>query len=158
REHDGNCRGRLPSCLDERRRWGEDYVDIHADKLGHQRGQLIDVLRPLPFDDDVGPLDVTEVTQARPQPLTCGTFEGKAEKPNARGLRPRLRARRERPRRCAAEERDERAPPHVGHRAFLPPWRASRSTACSTYPTEAGRSLGQTCSIAHRVASCRIFS
>src|SRR5262249_12981814 len=54
-----------------------------------------------------------------------------------------LRACRERPRDRAAEERDELAPPHVGHRAFLPPWRASRSTACSTYPTEAGKSLGQ---------------
>src|SRR5215831_1768233 len=64
REHDGNCRGRLPGSLDERRRWGEDHVDIHADKLGHQRGQLIDILRPLPFDDDVGALDVAEVRPA----------------------------------------------------------------------------------------------
>ena len=93
-EHDGNCRGRLPSRLDERRRWGEDHVDMHADKLGRQRGQLIDVLRPLPFDDDVGALDVAEVTQARPQPLTCGTFEGKAQKPDARGFRTLLRPRR----------------------------------------------------------------
>jgi hypothetical protein len=87
REHDGNCRGRLPSRLDERRRWGEDHVHMHADKLGHQRGELIDVLRPLPFDDDVGALDVPEVTQARPQPLTCGTLEGKAQKPDARRFR-----------------------------------------------------------------------
>ena len=86
REHDGNCRGRLPSRLDERRRWGEDHVHMHADKLGHQRGQLIDVLRPSPFDDDAGALDVAEVTQARPQPLTCGTLEGKAEKPDALAL------------------------------------------------------------------------
>ena len=92
REHDGNRRGRLPSRLDERRRWGEDHVDMHADKLGRQRGQLIDVLRPLPFDDDVGALDVAEVTQARPQPLTCGTLERKAQKADARRFRPLLRA------------------------------------------------------------------
>jgi hypothetical protein len=73
---------------------------MHADKLGHQRGQLIDVLRPLPFNDDVDAFDVTEVTQARPQPLTCGTLEGRAKKPDARRFR-LLRARREWPR-CGA--------------------------------------------------------
>src|SRR5262245_54584198 len=72
--------------------------------------QLIDVLRPSPFDDDAGALDVAEVTQARPQPLTCGTLEGKAEKPDARRFRPLLRSRRERPRGSAAEQRDELAP------------------------------------------------
>src|SRR5262245_18945955 len=97
REHDGNYRGRLPSRLDERRRWGEDHADMHADKLGRQRGQLIDVSRPLPFDDDFGALDVAEVTQARPQPLTCAALEGKAQKPDARWFRTLLRNRRDRP-------------------------------------------------------------
>src|SRR5262249_49563798 len=57
-------------------------------------------------------LDVPEVPQARPQPLPCGTLEGKAENPDARRFRPLLRARRERPRRRAADERDELASPH----------------------------------------------
>jgi hypothetical protein len=77
---------------------------VHADELGYQCGQLIDVLRPLPFNDDVGAFDVAEVTQARPQPLTCGTLEGKAQKPDARRFR-LLRPRRERPRDPRAAER-----------------------------------------------------
>jgi hypothetical protein len=112
REHDGNCRGRLPSRLDERRRWGEDHVHMHADELGYQRRQLIDVLRPLPFNDDVGAFDVAEVTQARPQPLTCGTLEGKAKKPDARRLR-MLPMRPQRPCDRATEQSDELTPPHV---------------------------------------------
>src|SRR5262249_35422211 len=83
------------------------------DKLSRQRGQLIDVLRPLPFDDDVGAFDVAEVTQARPQPLTCGMLEGKTKKPDAWRFRRLLRSRRQRPRdRRAANERDERAAFH----------------------------------------------
>ena len=50
-------------------------------------------------------LDVAEVTQARPQPLTCGTLEGKTKKPDAWRFRRLLRARRERTRGRAAEER-----------------------------------------------------
>src|SRR5262249_1630665 len=42
-----------------------------------------------------------------------------ADKSEPRHLR-LLRARRERPRRCAAQQRDERAAPHAYHRAFLP--------------------------------------
>jgi hypothetical protein len=72
-------------------------------------------LRPLPFDDDVGALDVAEVTQARPQPLTCGTLEGKAQKPDARWFRTLLRTRRERPSGRAADESEELAPPHGGY-------------------------------------------
>jgi hypothetical protein len=90
------------------RRWGEDHVDIHADKLGHQRGQLIDVLRPLPFDDDVGALDVAEVAQARPQALLCDKLRDKAEKPDSRQFRTLLRPHREWPTsRRAPEESDE---------------------------------------------------
>jgi hypothetical protein len=55
----------------------------------------------------VGAFDVAEVTQARPQPLTCGTLEGKAKKPDARRFRRLLRARRERPCHRGAEKRDE---------------------------------------------------
>src|SRR5215831_11209725 len=92
---------------------------MHADKLGRQRGQLIDVLRPLPFDDDVGAFDVAEVTQARPQPLTCGTLEGKTKKPDAWRFRLLLRAGHERPRgRRAAEQRDKLATSHVPFAAY----------------------------------------
>src|SRR5215831_2499298 len=87
---------------------------MHADKLSRQRGQLIDVLRPLPFDDDVGAFDVAEVTQARPQPLTCGTLEGKTKKPDGPQLRRLLRARRERPRSRTAAECDQQFPPSDG--------------------------------------------
>jgi hypothetical protein len=52
-----------------------------------------------------------EVTQARPQPLTCGTLEGKAEKPDARRFRPLLRARCERPRSRRAAKRGYQFPP-----------------------------------------------
>jgi hypothetical protein len=86
---------------------------MHAHKLGRQRGQLIDVLRPTPFDDDVRALDVAEVTQARPQPLTCGTLEGKPQKPDARRSRPLLRECGKRPCRRAAEQRYERAAPRM---------------------------------------------
>src|SRR5262249_38581083 len=69
--------------------------------------------RPLPFDDDVGAFDVAEVTQARPQPLTCGTLEGKTQKPDARRFRRLLRVRDKRPgNRRAADERDELASFH----------------------------------------------
>jgi hypothetical protein len=90
---------------------GEDHVHMHADELGYQRRQLIDVLRPLPFNDDVGAFDVAEVTQARPQPLTCGTLEGKAKKPDARRLR-MLPMRPQRPCDRATEQSDELTPPH----------------------------------------------
>src|SRR5215475_8070223 len=112
REHDGNCRGRLPGRLDERRRWRENHVHMHAHKPGRQRGQLIDVLRPTPFDDDVRALDVAEVTQARPQPLTCGTLKGKPQKPDARRSRPLLRECGKRPRCRAAKQCYEVAPLH----------------------------------------------
>src|SRR5215472_1972110 len=52
-----------------------------------------------------------------------------------------LRARGERPSCRTTEQRDELAPPQVGHRGSSP---ADRPTARSTYRTRAGKALGQT--------------
>jgi hypothetical protein len=49
---------RLPGRFNEGRRRGEDHIDRHVHELGRERGQLPNVLRPSPFDDDVVALDV----------------------------------------------------------------------------------------------------
>ena len=113
-EHDGDRFGRLPGGLDLGRRSREDDVDIHADQLGRKFRQLVDLFRPPELNDNVLALDIAEVAQARPQclhPWRVSRGGGGTEEadPSNRRL---LRARRERPRRRAAEKRDELPPFH----------------------------------------------
>jgi hypothetical protein len=118
-EHDGNGFGRLSRGLDHRRRRREDDVDIHAHQLGREFRQLLNPVRPAKFNDDVLALDITVTAQARPQrldPARAGRGGPEVEVSEPRDFCRLLRARRERPHRRAADERDELASPENEHR------------------------------------------
>src|SRR5262245_7283894 len=115
REDDGNCRARPPGRFNEGRRWGEDHIDRHTRELGRKRGQLLDVLRPSPLDDDVAALDVAHVAQTCPQAIPSERLGDKAEKSDAWQLRALLRPCGERPGRRRAEQGYHRAPSYVEH-------------------------------------------
>src|SRR5262249_2811229 len=113
-EYDRNERGGLHSRSDPAAR-GDDDIDLHADELGGDLGEaLLLSLRPAILDDDVAALDPAEL----PRPLREGggpqappRRRGGAEHAYGAPLR-LLRARRKRPRRRAAEKRDELASLH----------------------------------------------
>src|SRR5262245_11516602 len=91
----------------------DDYVDPSTNEVGRQGRQPVELaLRPAVFDRHVLPLDIAGILEALAkcaQPVRvrrCGL-----EKPDHRHRR-LLRARRDWPRGCRAEQRDERAPPH----------------------------------------------
>jgi hypothetical protein len=50
----------------------------NVDELGRQRGQIFDLLRPSPLNDNVAALDVAEVAQARPQAVAWLKLRDKA--------------------------------------------------------------------------------
>src|SRR5262245_25903324 len=68
-------------------------------------------------------------------------FNKRGIKKSDRRHRGLLRARRERPRSRAAEQRNELTPPHVGHGASSPP--ATRGPVSSACHNAAGKSFGQ---------------
>src|SRR5262245_13303857 len=68
-------------------------------------------------------------------------FNKRGIKKSDRRHRGLLRARRERPRSRAAEQRNELTPPHVGHGASSPP--ATRGSVSSACHNAAGKSFGQ---------------
>jgi hypothetical protein len=82
--------------------------------LGKVRQSFALIAPPSVLDGDILTLDIANLTEAAPK---CGyerciRFRARVvEEPNDRQGR-RLRARRERPSRHAAEKRDELAPPH----------------------------------------------
>jgi hypothetical protein len=88
-----------------------DYdIDFQPDKLGRDLGSaLVAALRPTILDRDGAPLDPPEFAQPLHKtgnPLAGDRRRGRAPEPDGRQLR-RLRARHERPRGRAAEQRDE---------------------------------------------------
>src|SRR6516165_11580697 len=94
---------------------GHDHGDLAADELRrHRRKPIIPILGKAILDSDVLPLDKSGLVQALPecanQVLGAGRRRG-AEKAD-HWHRRLLRARSERPRGCAAEERDELAALH----------------------------------------------
>src|SRR5262249_24615120 len=115
REHNRDDRGRLFRCEDRRSRRNND-VDLEPDKLdGDLRETLGASLRPTNLNRDGAPLDPTEFTQPllkSGDPLARGGTRLPAQKPDSRELLRLLRAHRKRPRRRAAQKRDELAPLH----------------------------------------------
>jgi hypothetical protein len=84
-------------------------------QIGGKRWQAVDLaLRVAIFDYDVAALDVADIAQATPEclhQLRRIVRRSGSDEPDHRHGR-LLRARRERPHGCAAEERDELAPVH----------------------------------------------
>src|SRR5262249_16550188 len=93
-----------------------DDVDIAANELGSDVGNLLGrSLRPMIGDGEILPLDVTVLAQGITEcPQHCGCRNRGSKKTNPDLFVPLalLRARRERPHRRAAEQRDERASLH----------------------------------------------
>jgi hypothetical protein len=99
-----------------------DRCDDHRHRTPHQIGRQVReptvvAVRPAEFDYDVAALGITDFSKAlseRRQKTGVRLRKARMEKSNDRhrGL---LRVRRERRRRCAAEQRDELAPSHAGH-------------------------------------------
>src|SRR5262245_34992175 len=114
-----------------------DHLDLSANEVGCQNGQpLALVLGPAIFDREVLALNIAALFE----PLAKGTQQIRiplrrcgVEIPNHR-QRCLLRARRERPRRCAAEKRDEVAALHGAggpNAPIIATWRCTRSVAIS---------------------------
>src|SRR5689334_9304426 len=95
----------------------ENDVDLQPDQLGCDLRNAIGAsLGPPNLDRDVATFDPTEFAQPQKEggePLAVRRRRGRAQEPYGRHLSGLLRARRERPRRHAAEQRDELASFHV---------------------------------------------
>ena len=115
REHDRNDRCHLLCCGDCGCRRDDD-IDFQLDELGRDLGVALTAsLRPAILDRDSATLDPSEFVQPLHEsgsPWAPGRNRGRAQKPDGRQLTRLLRARSERPRRRAAEQRDELAPRH----------------------------------------------
>src|SRR5262249_28039592 len=116
REHDRDDRCRL-LCRDDC--WGccrNNDIDLELDKLGRDLDEpLAASLRPAILDRNIAIFNPTELAQPLHKAsarLALGKKRGRAQEPDDRQLARLLRARRERPRRRAAEKRDELAPVH----------------------------------------------
>jgi hypothetical protein len=102
---------------------------LAVDELAYDLGRALDTsLCPAVLDRHVAALDPTEFAQPLHKgggPVSPGRGRADAEEPDSRQVPRLLRARRERPRGCTAEQRDELAPPHsitssAGHAAAAP--------------------------------------
>src|SRR5262249_6303340 len=100
----------------ERRRGAldrNDYGHLAANQIGRQRRQSVQLtFRPAVLHCDVAALEIAGFVEASPDRVERAGFTiGAAEQPDHRH-RPLLRSRGERPRRRAAEQRDELAAFH----------------------------------------------
>src|SRR5262249_25758686 len=99
-------------------------VDLEPDELGCDLAETLSAsLRPAILDCDGTPLDPSELAQSLHKSAgevnpTCGGAY--SQEANGRQPAALLRPRPERPRRRAAEKRDELAAPHVQHGASFP--------------------------------------
>jgi hypothetical protein len=123
-EHDRDLRGCL-FCRWDSGSARDNDIDLHPDKLGCQLGKAFAAsLGPAIFNRDGAAFDPAELAQPLHKsgdPIAPSRKRTRAQEPDGRELGGLLRVRRERPRGCcAAEQRDEVAPPHVGH--GLPPF------------------------------------
>ena len=99
--------------------WGsrrDDDIDLEPDELGRDLGDtLLASLGPAVLDRDGTALDPTEFAQSlheRGDPLAGGRARALAHEADSLQFPRLLRVRRERPRRSAAEQRDELAARH----------------------------------------------
>src|SRR5215813_6923749 len=134
-EHDRDCGRRSPcSKCHVRAAWCSDDCHSAVKEISHQlRHQLVSSFCPAVFDCDALALRVAGFIQTLPKGshTIIGGFGGPGADQTNHRLRRLLRPRRERPRRsCAAEQRDELAPPHVRFRA-RPPVRGWEMSALS---------------------------
>src|SRR5262245_40268516 len=94
----------------------DDDIDLAPGKLGRDlRKPLLASLGPAVLDRDTTTVDPTKFAQSPHKlghPFASGRTRVRAQEPDGRHLRWLLRARCHRPRRRAAEERDELAPLH----------------------------------------------
>jgi hypothetical protein len=91
------------------------HRDLTGNQLGRERRQAVElIVGPAVFNSGIPALDEAGRTESLTEALDVGRItvsRGRAEKPDC-GHRRLLRARRERPRRRAAEQRDEIATLH----------------------------------------------
>src|SRR5262245_39037367 len=100
-----------------------DHRHLTAYQIGCEVGQyVVLVLRPAILDHNILALDVAGFTKALPEcgQIACTIRKRRAAEESDRRHRRLLRARRERPHRCAAEQRDEVAPFHCPMPPVLP--------------------------------------
>src|SRR5262245_28149921 len=113
REHDRDRLCRLSCWLYLSRRGREDNINIRVGQLASELMQQFDALCPTELDENVLAFDIAQFSQSRPHCLDagCGSSSGaERQVADTRNFgRLLLRARRERLRSCAAEERDELA-------------------------------------------------
>src|SRR5262245_34121126 len=92
-----------------------DDIDLRPQQIADQRGYRFDIIAKMAkLVGDVAPIDITEVAHPAHEFL-AEWIVARGSRPDVRDTRRLpglLRARRERPRRRAAEQRDERAPVH----------------------------------------------
>ena len=90
----------------------ENDIDFQSNELGCELGEAFAAsLRPAIFDREIAAVDPTEIAHSLHEgggPLALRRRAARSEQSDGRHLR-LLRARRERPRRHAAEQRDELA-------------------------------------------------
>src|SRR5215468_2587385 len=102
-----------------------DYydIDLRPQQIVDQRAYRFDIITIMAkLVGDVAPFDITEVAHPAHEFLAEWIVArgSRPDVPDTRRLAWLLRTRRKRPRRRAAEQRDELAPPHVGHRGRPP--------------------------------------
>jgi hypothetical protein len=106
RKHDWDDRCRLLCCDDIWGCCGGDDINFESDQFGCDlRGALAASLRPAVLDRDGAALDPAKLAQPlhkRRDPLALQRRRAYAHEPDRRQLRRLLRARRQRPCRCAA--------------------------------------------------------
>src|SRR5262249_744156 len=94
---------------------GDEHVDVESKELlGQCRQPVVIALRPTELDDQIATFDPAEIAKsgAKRSNATCVTGRGhQTEEADTSDLR-RLRSHRRWPRRHAAQQRHERAPPH----------------------------------------------
>src|SRR5262249_50187624 len=93
-----------------------DHVDLEPHEVGRHLGrEVVPALRPAHVDIYVAVFDPAKFAEPRGEggePHAGRRLRAGAEEPNSHGLAALLRTRRDRPRRCAAEQRDELATFH----------------------------------------------
>src|SRR5262249_39850040 len=107
----GNCRGRSPGRNRCGKVVGKDGGHLIANQLGSELGKAIILVRIPPFDGYIASFDVAQVVQALAERCQAIRWRWSSRaQPSDNRYRRLLRARRERPRRCAAQQGDEIAP------------------------------------------------
>src|SRR5215831_9618690 len=127
-----NRRGRSLGSESSRRTAGrEKERHGQADEFCRQRWQTVVMpFRPAESDCEIASLDKTHFTQTLPKGSdhTCGLAGGSAAEEANHRHRCLLRARRERPRHSAAEQRDELAADHLRAHSITSSARPSRGS------------------------------